>query len=167
MEQASQHTKKSWHKLKQFLISFHESLSEAIQQGYVSLWLGGRYSTLGFISYSTPNPESSSNILKATHFSLPLSKNLPCKNDYGIKWQSASLSHRSLSLNSEFSCNYESEDLLVLSGRGRRAEQGFVQTLLSLVEAAPPCVRVQQVHLIVAVQVNSDLNKVPQLHVTA
>lgn len=49
-----------------------------------------------------------------------------------------------LSLNLELSCNYKRGDLLALSGRARRSEQAFVQTLLSVVEATPPSIYVQQ-----------------------
>lgn len=50
-----------------------------------------------------------------------------------------------LLLNLELSCNYEREDFLVLSGRARRSEESFVQTLLSIVEATPPSIYVQRV----------------------
>lgn len=80
----------------------------------------------------------------ATYFTLSLVKNIPLKSD-GIN-QLHCLTP--LTLNLEFSANYKGEDCW-FPQRGRKPK------MPSFVEAALPWVHLQQVHVMVAAQVNS------------
>jgi len=142
MQQASQYTKKVLAQATAISDFMHMTASQKLFDRATALCQPvAVFHVWFYFVRSRPNPKASSNILSNAFQSVPF------QNFTMQKWlqhKTAACFTVSRSLSSEFRCNYNRADFLLLS-EGRRSEQGCVRTLLSPVAAAPPRVHIQQV----------------------